>query len=90
VWEQYKDNEDFFMVSIGREHTMEEMEKFQKDKGYSFNFAPDTGRVIYGQFAEKYIPRNIVVDKNGKIIYQCAGYNEEDFKEMLGIIEEEL
>jgi peroxiredoxin len=90
VWDQYKDNENFFMVSLGREHTMEEMKDFQNKKGYSFRFAPDTGRVIYGQFAEKYIPRNVVVDKEGQIIYQCAGYNKDDFQEMLELIQKEL
>jgi peroxiredoxin len=90
IWEQYKDHEEFFMVSIGREHTMKDMKEFQEKKGYSFNFAPDTGRVIYGKFAEKYIPRNVVVDKKGNIIYQCTGYEKEDFKEMLGILEKKL
>ena len=90
VWKNYKDNDNFFMVSIGREHSMEEMKKFKEEKGYPFSFAPDTGRVIYGKFAEKYIPRNVVVDKDGKIIYQCAGYKKEEFDKMLGILEDKL
>jgi len=90
VWNQYKDKDDFFMVSVGREHNVQEMKEFQEKKGYTFNFAPDTGRVIYGQFAEKYIPRNVLVDKGGKIIYQCAGFKEKDFNELLGMIEKKL
>ncbi|MFO8236472.1 MAG: TlpA disulfide reductase family protein [Bacteroidales bacterium] len=90
VWEKYKDKEDFFMVSIGREHDMSEMKEFNEENDYTFKFAPDTGRVVYSKFAEKYIPRNVVVDKEGKIIYQCTGYKEEEFKQMLKILKERL
>ena len=90
VWKKYGNNEDFFMVSIGREQNMKKMETFKKDKGYDFQFAPDTGRVIYGKFAEKYIPRNVVVNKEGTIVYQNTGYTEEEFQNMMAVIEEEM
>ncbi|MGM0497953.1 MAG: TlpA family protein disulfide reductase, partial [Bacteroidota bacterium] len=86
IWDKYKENDDFFMVSLGREHSMQEMKEFQEKKEYTFNFAPDTGRVIYGKFAEKYIPRNVLVDKKGEIIYECTGYDEEEFDKMLTIL----
>jgi peroxiredoxin len=90
VWQKYGNNEDFFMVSIGREQNMKKMETFKKEKGYDFHFAPDTGRVIYGKFAEKYIPRNVVVNKEGTIVYQNTGYTEEEFQNMMAVIEEEM
>lgn len=90
VWNKYKENDDFFMVSLGREHSMQEMKEFQEKKEYTFNFAPDTGRVIYSKFAEKYIPRNVLVDKKGEIIYECTGYDEEEFDKMLTILENKL
>ena len=90
VWSEYKDQDNFFMVSIGREHNMKEMKEFKKEKEYTFNFAPDTGRVIYSKFAEKYIPRNVLVDKKGEIIYECTGYDEKEFEKMLTILGEKL
>jgi peroxiredoxin len=90
VWQKFGNNEDFFMVSIGREQNMKKMETFKKEKGYDFHFAPDTGRVIYGKFAEKYIPRNVVVNKEGTIVYQNTGYTEEEFQNMMAVIEEEM
>lgn len=30
---------------------------------------PDLGRKVYSLFATHYIPRNVVLDENGKIIY---------------------
>jgi len=90
VWDKYQSSDEFFIVSIGREHNMKEMKEFKQKKPYDFHFAPDTGRVIYKKFAKKYIPRNVLVDRKGKIIYQCTGYKEDEFKEMLGVLEKKL
>ena len=89
VWEKYKDHDNFMMVSIGREQNMEKMKEFKAEKGYDFAFAPDTGRVIYGKFATRYIPRNVVVDREGHIVYQGTGYTEEKFAEMMEVIARE-
>jgi peroxiredoxin len=90
VWKKYQSSDEFFMVSIGREHTMKEMKEFKQKKPYDFHFAPDTGRLIYNNFAKKYIPRNVLVDKKGEIIYQCTGYKKDEFKKMLGVLEKKL
>ncbi|MGM0530205.1 MAG: TlpA family protein disulfide reductase [Bacteroidota bacterium] len=90
IWQKYRDNEDFFLVSIGREQNMTKMKDFKKEKGYNFHFAPDTGRVIYGKFADKFIPRNVVVDEQGNIVYQNTGYTEEKFQQMMDVIADEL
>ena len=90
VWNRYKNRDDFMLVSIGREQDMQKMKDFKAEKGYGFHFAPDTGRVIYGKFAEKYIPRNVVVNQEGTIVYQGTGYDEQEFGSMLQLIEREL
>lgn len=90
VWSNYKDRDDFMLVSIGREQDMQKMKDFKAEKGYGFHFAPDTGRVIYSMFAEKYIPRNVVVNEQGTIVYQGTGYDEQEFASMLQLIEREL
>lgn len=90
IWEKYGDDKDFFLVSIGREQNMTKMKEFKREKGYDFHFAPDTGRVIYSKFADKYIPRNVVVDEEGTIVYQNTGYTEEKFQQMMDVIAEEL
>jgi peroxiredoxin len=90
MWKKYGDNEDFFLVSIGREQDMKKMKEFVREKGYDFYFAPDTSRSIYGHFAEKYIPRNFVVNGKGTIVYQNTGYTEEKFAEMMEIVDDEL
>jgi len=45
-------------------------------------FAPDPERDIYSLFAEKTIPRNVIIDKNGKISFQSIGYTEGEFNKL--------
>jgi hypothetical protein len=54
------------------------------------SFIPDPDRNIYALFAEKYIPRNIVLNRKGEIIYESTGFSEEEFSILKQVIEQEL
>ena len=75
---------------MAREHSKEEVEKFRKQKGYTFPILADPERKIYSNFASSFIPRNFILDKTGKIIYSSIGFNDEDFSELKKILAEEL
>ena len=90
VWAKHKDNENFELIVFGREHVAEEMIAFKEKTGYTFNIVPDPGRKIYSLFAEKYIPRNIILDRDGNIIYQATGFDDEEFAKLKETIETEL
>jgi len=90
IWAKHKDNENFELIVFGREHVAEEMIAFKEKTGYTFNIVPDPGRKIYSLFAEKYIPRNIVLDREGNIIYQATGFDDEEFAKLKEIIKTEL
>ena len=89
IWQKYQ-SDQFVVIAIGREHNKEEMIKFQEKTGYTFPIYPDPGRKVYSKFANKYIPRNIILDKNGEIIYEFTGYNEEEFKKAIAIVEQNI
>ena len=88
IWKVFK-SRDFVILALGREHSMEEIKKFNDKKGFSFPIGPDPERKIYAKFFTKYIPRNVVIDKKGKIIFQEQGYTEEGFAELIKLIDEE-
>ena len=88
VWPKFKDR-DFYMVSLGRDHDMETMVKFQKKTGFTFPIAPDKGKKIYSLFFEKYIPRNVLINTKGEIILQEFGYTEEEFAKLVELIDSE-
>src|SRR6266436_5488890 len=89
IFQKFKDK-NFVMVSIGREHNDAELKEFRKKREFTIPIAADPGRKIYSRFATQYIPRNYVIAANGKITFQSVGYNQEEFKQMLDVIDKEL
>jgi peroxiredoxin len=79
IWDKYKNNKDFTLLILGREHTEKEVKDFVSKKGFTMPFAPDPKREIYKLYASQTIPRNVIVGKDGKIIFQSIGYTEEEF-----------
>jgi len=89
IWQRYK-NEDFVVISIGREHTTKQLKKFNKKKKFSFPIAADPDRKIYSLFAGQYIPSNYLIDKHGRIFYQSIGFDQDEFGVLIKTIENEL
>jgi peroxiredoxin len=90
IMKKYADRKDFKLIVVGREHSTEELEKFAKEKKLSLAFAPDPKREIYGKYAEKYIPRNFIVGRDGKIKLASVGNSETSFQEIVQTLEKEL
>ena len=90
LWPKYKDNKDFALLVIGREHTDAELQKYNEKKGFTFSLYPDRNRAIYGAFAKNLIPRSYLVDKTGNVIYATKGYSDEEFAELMKKIEAAL
>ena len=90
IQEKYKNNHNFELLAFGREHNANEMLAFKEKNKYTMSFIPDPDRKIYALFAEKYIPRNIVLNREGKIIYEATGFSEKEFSTLKQVIEQEL
>ena len=86
VWQKFK-NDNFTLFAIGREHTKRELVKFTKTVDFTFPISPDPKREIYAMFATKYIPRNVLIDQSGTLVYQSVGYSDDEFKKMVELIE---
>jgi peroxiredoxin len=89
IFQKFKDK-NFVMVSIGREHNDAELKEFQKKREFTIPIAADPERKIYARFATQYIPRNYVIAADGKIAFQSVGFNQQEFKQMLNVLEKEL
>jgi peroxiredoxin len=90
IWEKYRNNKDFVLIILGREHNEKEVRDFVAKKNFTMPFAPDSGRAIFKMYASQFIPRNVIIDKNGKIIFQSIGYTEEEFKKIETLLAEKL
>lgn len=80
----------FVFIPISRGEKKEVVEAFRKKMNYTFPMGLDPQQSIYKLYASNYIPRNFVVDKDGKVIYVSVGYTPEEFAEMVKVIEEAL
>ena len=90
LWPKYKDNSNFVMLTVGREHSDEELTKYNEKKGFTFPLFPDPARDFTSKFALKSIPRSYLVDKTGKIIYASIGFQKKEFENLMNLIEAEL
>ncbi len=90
IWQRWGNRDDFVMMSVGREDTVEKIKPFVEEHAVTFPFAPDPVRDVYSLYATKFIPRNYVVGRDGTIIFQSQGFNEAEFAEMVSLIAEAL
>ncbi len=87
VWENYKNREDFVLLVVGREHSRKELQEFAAKKGFDLPFCPDEDREVFSLFATQSIPRNYILNKEGKVVYASKGYSTEEFNHMLEVLQ---
>jgi len=75
------------LIILGREHSWEEINKFAKEQGYSMPFYPDKERKIFSLYAKQNIPRNFIIDKEGKVAVASTGFTEKEFQEITQKVE---
>lgn len=90
IWEKYKDEKDFRLVVIGREHSDAELAEYKVKKGFTFPLYPDKNRKIFGLFARNLIPRSYLIEKGGKVVYTMKGYTPVAFDRLQKKIAESL
>ena len=90
LWPKYKNNKNFKMLVIGREHTDEDLKKYNERKKFTFPLYPDPKREVFSLFAEKSIPRAYLFGKDGKLLYSSVGYTAEEFQKLMETIEKAL
>jgi peroxiredoxin len=90
VWDKYKNNPEFALFIFGREEGWDKLIPYKTKKGFTFPILPDLKREIFSKFAKMSIPRNILVDQDGKIIYQSIGYSTAEFAELVKLIDTKL
>lgn len=90
IYNVLKDRKDFKQIVIGRKHDSSELEKSKETKKINLPFTPDPKAEIYGKYAEKYIPRNFVIGKDGKIKLVSKGSKVTSVEDIFQAIKKEL
>ncbi|MBA4407723.1 hypothetical protein C0389_10645 [bacterium] len=83
-------NDNFAVLCISRSEKEEVVKKFIEQFKYTFPVYLDPDAKTYNLFASKYIPRNFVIGKDGKVKWTSTGFKDSEFNEMIKLIEKEL
>ncbi len=81
---------DFVFLPISRGETSEIIAGFREKTGYTFTMGLDPDRAIYDLYASNLIPRNFLIDRDGKIITSTVGYEPEEFDTLIQTIQQTL
>ena len=89
IWQKHKNNNDFLLYGIDMDEPLEKVKKFKKDIKITYPLALDPGAKIFYKFAAEGagVTRNVIIDKTGKIVYMTRLYKEEEFNEMVDVID---
>jgi peroxiredoxin len=92
IWLPYKDNKDFVLVGIDREETPDKVALLREVTKITYPLAYDTTGEVFRLYAHANagITRNILIDRNGKIIMLTRKFDEIEFHNLCNKIKQTL
>ena len=57
---------------------------------FVFLMGLDTDETIYKRYATRFIPRNFLIDRTGRVVKATVGYDDEEFAELLRAADAEI
>ena len=92
IWQRHKDNPEFALVGIDRDEPLATVKRFTSQTGITYPMALDPGADVFALYAEREagITRNILINREGRIIKTTRLYNETEFASLVDAIDQEL
>ena len=92
IWQKHKANPNFALYGVDRDEPVETVRAFAEKIGVTYPLALDPGANHFAKYADRKagITRNVLIDKNGKIVMLTRLYNEEEFASLCKKIDEML
>ena len=89
IWLRHKNNKDFALYGIDREEPANTVLEFAKKTGVTYPIGLDLKADIFTKYAERDagITRNVIIDKNGKIVMLTRLFDKEEFDSMVKLID---
>ena len=82
--------EEFVFLPISRGEERAAVEAFRAKTSYAFPMGLDTDETIYKRYATRFIPRNFLIDRTGRVVKATVGYDDEEFAELLRAADAEI
>lgn len=92
IWLKHKNNSDFALIGIDRDEPLETVKKFATATGVTYPLGLDPGADIFAKYAlrQSGITRNVLIDKEGKIVMLTRLFNDEEFNHLVQTINDML
>ena len=92
IWQKHKDDPNFVLMGVDRDEPLETVIGFKEKMAVTYPLGLDPGASIYSRYAlkESGITRNVLIDKNGKIVKMTRLYNQEEFSSLVAMIDSML
>ena len=88
IWQRHKQDENFVLLAIDRDEPAERVVQFVENIGITYPIAPDPESKVFTKYAsaEAGVTRNVLIGRDGKIIYLTRLYEEPKFKKFVAYI----
>ena len=92
IWQKHKDDPNFVLIGIDRDEPLEKVLGFAEKTGVTYPLGLDPGADIYAKYAlrKSGITRNVLIDKDGRIIKRTRLFNPDEFKSLTETIDQYL
>ena len=92
IWQRHKQDENFVLLAIDRDEPAERVVQFVENIGITYPIAPDPESKVFTKYAsaEAGVTRNVLIGRDGKIIYLTRLYEEPKFKKFVAYIDSVL
>ena len=89
IWQRHQ-SDDFYLIGIDRDEPLETVQKVRQATGVTYPLALDPGATIYCKYALRSsgITRNVLIDREGRIVKLTRLYNEEEFASLVKMIDQ--
>lgn len=82
--------EEFVFLPISRGEELHTVAAFRKRMGYTFPMGLDPDQRIFRRYATNYIPRNFLINREGKVVLASIGYDKGEFAHLIKAIEKTI
>ena len=80
----------FVFLPVSRGESRESVAAFREKTGYEFPMGLDSTQSVYKRYAANYIPRNFLIDADGRVVSATVGFEKSEFEELIRSVEAAL
>ena len=80
----------FVFLPVSRGESRETVAAFREKTGYEFPMGLDSTQSVYKRYAANYIPRNFLIDADGRVVSATVGFEKSEFEELIRSVEAAL